>query len=88
MSRFYADLNNGAVTRTGHKNIAGHIRGWGLGVEVQGEIDENGNDVFLIYLTTGSSTTRNASRYLGKVHGDMQFEINPGFPLDKSPEVG
>ncbi len=50
MSRFYASIqgNRSAATRQGTaaSGIAGHIRGWDIGVKVEGH-DYDGEDVFL-----------------------------------------
>ena len=57
MSRFYASIqgHRGAVTRQGHKDIEGHIRGWDLGVNVRGYITESGEDAFDVSVTGGSN---------------------------------
>ncbi len=70
MSRFYASIEGGRgnATRQGHSRIAGHIRGWDLGIDVQGEIDENGADVFYVYVTGGSNGAQ-SSRLLAIIRG-------------------
>jgi hypothetical protein len=57
MSRFYASIRGGRgeATRTGGKRITGHIRGWHVGVEVQCEVGEDGEDVCNVYRTGGSN---------------------------------
>lgn len=57
MSRFYADIqgSRGEATRCGSSDIHTHIRGWNVGIEVYGEVDEDGNDVFHVYKTSGSN---------------------------------
>jgi len=60
MSRFYGSLDGGGQhksTRCGHKHIEGHIRGWGVGIRVVGNIDDKDRDVFRIYTTGGSSSS-------------------------------
>lgn len=71
MSRFYADIQGerGAASRAGHKRIRGHIRGWDKGVQVVGLVDENGNDVFHIYETSGSNGY-SASKLIAVVGSD------------------
>jgi len=58
MSRFYASIqgSRGEATRqgTGKSGIAGHIRGWDLGVKVVGGPGPDG-DEFLVYMTAGSN---------------------------------
>ena len=56
MSRFYASISGGRgeVTRSGHRSISGHIRGWDRGVRVEGSVDDDGNDIFRVYVTSGS----------------------------------
>lgn len=58
MSRFYASIvgNRGEATRMGTPNsgISGHIRGWNVGVCVDGD-DESGEDIFYISATAGSN---------------------------------
>jgi len=71
MAHFYGNMGsgNGEVTRAGTRNsgIWGHIRGWDVGVRVLGSTvtDEHGNvnDVFAVYLTSGSGGGR--ERLLG-----------------------
>ena len=68
MSRFYASISGQAqtqATRRGGKEsgIEGHIRGWNIGIKVVGQ-DEKGNDVFDVYLTSGSTGSR-PSRHIG-----------------------
>ena len=62
MAHFYASIkgNRGMGTRMGTKNsgISGHIRGWNLGVRVEGWIDPQGNDYFDVYRTGGSSGSK------------------------------
>jgi len=57
MSRFYASINGnrGEATRCGHSMITGHVRGWQSGVRVDGHADNNGEDMFYVYATGGSS---------------------------------
>ena len=61
MSRFYAQIqgNHGIASRQGHKSsgIWSHIRGWNLGIEVQGFVDSQGKDVFWVSITKGSNNT-------------------------------
>jgi len=68
MAHFYAKIqgSRGEATRMGGKanGIEGHIRGWNLGVRVYGSVDDNGNDVFTVELTSGSNG-RKSSRHIG-----------------------
>lgn len=60
MSRFYASIqgSRGEATRMGSRNITGHIRGWDVGVQVDGGEDPgDGGDAFQIYATQGSRGT-------------------------------
>ena len=58
MSRFYASIegNRGPATRMGTPNsgISGHVRGWNMGIRVEG-YDYEGSDHFRVYLTGGSN---------------------------------
>jgi|TARA_B100000315_G_scaffold145751_1_gene134618 hypothetical protein len=64
MSRFYASIqgNRGEATRCGTKDsdITGHIRGWDKGVKVIAEVDEDDNDTFYIFETSGSNDSKPA----------------------------
>ena len=60
MSRFYASIEGQAktiATRRGSEKsrINGHVRGWDVGVMVEGYVDENGNDCFEVWQTGGSN---------------------------------
>ena len=59
MSQFYARIkgNRGKATRQGTKKsgIYAHISGWDIGIEVEGFIDEDGKDRFIIRKTGGSN---------------------------------
>jgi len=62
MSRFYASIEGQAktqATRRGGKEsgIRGHIRSWGLGIEVIGR-DDNGIDIFEVWVTSGSNGSK------------------------------
>lgn len=69
MSRFYAAIqgNRGEATRMGTPNsgIAGHIRGWDVGVRVNGDT-EGDSDVFQVF-ATGGSNGKTPTRLLGEV---------------------
>lgn len=59
MAHFKADIqgNRGEASRLGSKDsgIYCHIRGWNVGVEVSGYVDdETGKDEFLVTITSGS----------------------------------
>lgn len=63
MSRFYASIEGSArtkATRCGTKKsgISGHIRGWNLGIRVEGSHQEFG-DTFTAWLTSGSAGSKN-----------------------------
>jgi len=76
MSRFYASISGSAknqVTRQGGKKsgITGHIRGWGVGIRINGFVDTNGKDHFCIYRTGGShnpSTLRLIAEVVSESH--------------------
>ena len=57
MARFYAEIqgNRGEATRMGTpaSGIQGHIRGWDVGIRVEGNV-EGDEDEFTVYLTSGS----------------------------------
>ena len=59
MARFYGSMSGGRaeVTRTGSKNngIQAHLRGWDVGIQVFCEVNEKGEDVCNVYLTSGSN---------------------------------
>ena len=75
MSHFYADIkgSRGQATRCGTKNsgIRGHIRGWNIGIQVYGGIDENGNDTFSVYLTGGSAGHKTAKLIYEATESDL-----------------
>jgi hypothetical protein len=75
MSRFYASIQGerGEATRMGHKGIHGHIRGWGSGVKVQGFVNDDGRDLFLVYATSGS-TGSGSDRLIAYVYADGEVE--------------
>ena len=58
MSRFYASIkgSRGEATRQGSpaSGIAGHIRGWDIGIRVIGSVYKD-EDTFSVYLTGGSN---------------------------------
>ena len=60
MSQFYARIqgNRGMATRQGTKKsgIRGHISGWNIGIDVEGYVDENGKDHFIVRKTGGSKS--------------------------------
>lgn len=60
MSRFYATIRGKAktqATREGSEKsgIGGHIRGWDVGIDVEGFVNSEGQDVFKVWLTGGSN---------------------------------
>lgn len=59
MAHFYAEIqgNRGEATRMGTEKsgIYGHIRGWDVGISVYGGVDDNGEDSFDVWLTSGSN---------------------------------
>ena len=83
MSHFYADIqgNRGQATRQGtpKSGIQGHIRGWNVGVQVDGYVDDDGKDVFRVWATSGSNG-RQPQRSLGIVRlaADGSIEHIPG----------
>lgn len=70
MAQFQAVIsgNRGETSRLGskHSGILGHIKGWSSGVKVYGYVDENGQDKFDIFMTTGSSHTQGKT-FIGSV---------------------
>jgi hypothetical protein len=63
MSRFYGSLqgDRAAVTRTGHRGISAHPRGWNVGVRVEGYIGSEARDTFEVRLSGGSNVTVSAT---------------------------
>ena len=61
MARFYAEIqgSRGEATRMGtaKTGISRHIRGWDVGIYVEGEVRAN-EDIFHVYLTSGSNGSR------------------------------
>jgi len=59
MARFYAEIqgNRGMTARQGSQDsgIWGHIRGWNVGIRIEGYVDEDGTDYFRVYRTSGSN---------------------------------
>lgn len=70
MSHFYASIqgSRGEATRQGTpaSGITGHVRGWHSGVEVVGNVSDDGTDYFDVFATWGS-TPRGQRVYLGTV---------------------
>lgn len=60
VARFYASIQGqrGEATRMGSASsgIRGHVRGWNVGVAVEGR-DDSGRDVFDVFATGGSNGT-------------------------------
>ena len=79
MARFYSEIqgNRGLASRMGTKDsgIWGHIRGWNIGIEVVGKV-EDGEDVFYVYVTGGSSGHK-TTRLIGKFKEDKENEEKP-----------
>lgn len=83
MSRFYASIegNRGPATRQGTPNsgISGHIRGWNVGVRVEGEA-LNGEDVFEVFATSGSNG-QSLSKFIATIRvKDGQVEVTHAQP--------
>ena len=78
MARFKADIHGsrGSVSRLGGESsgIWGHIRGWSLGIEVYGFVDDEGSDCFNVYVTTGSGGS-GARELLAVVHNVEDIEV-------------
>ena len=59
MAQFRAIIkgNRNSVSRLGGKKsgIRAKVNGWNLGVEVWGDVDENGKDFFNVFRTGGSN---------------------------------
>ena len=60
MSNFYASISGTARTKTTRRGtessgISGHIRGWNVGVHIEGSVESDGTDSFLVYATYGSN---------------------------------
>lgn len=63
--RFAASVTGDESTeasRLGNKNIWCHIRGWDHGIKVRGHVNEDGREVFEIFMT-GDSTTETCDEY-------------------------
>lgn len=57
MARFYGIINGDnrpEVTRLGRHDIHAAAQGWNVGIRVHGYKNDNGQDVFNVYLTSGS----------------------------------
>lgn len=56
MARFRGSVrgNRSEAVKLGFNSISSRTNGWGLGVEVRGYINDNGEDSFEITLTSGS----------------------------------
>jgi hypothetical protein len=76
MARFYVNAYGarGETTRTGTpgSGIYAHSRGWNVGVEVRGYV-QDGCDTFDIYATSGS--TGGESTLLGTVTTDDEGQV-------------
>lgn len=76
MSRFYANIqgNRGQATRQGTKNsgIRGHVRGWNVGISVVGQVNENGDDIFTVFLTSGSNGSKPEKLIGGFMEKDLK----------------
>jgi len=61
MAQFMAEIQgqSGMTSRLGNKNsgIWGHIRGWNIGIRVDG-VHDDGEDKFYVYATSGSTGSR------------------------------
>lgn len=68
MAQFYAEIqgNRGVASRQGSRGsgIWGHIRGWNVGIRVVGDVTEEGDDVFSVWLTSGSNGYK-SSKFIG-----------------------
>lgn len=91
MSHFYGSMDGSAkttATRCGTKSsgIGAHIRGWDSGVEIDGYVDDDRRDVFLIRMTGGSNRRQVGNAYLGyvTVNGDGKVIFQP---VDGDPTV-
>ena len=78
LSRFYASIQGerGEATRQGHKEIVGHVRGWGSGIEVRGmkgAVDPD-RDVFYVYATSGSGFSRRPILLGALIDGEWKQE--------------
>jgi hypothetical protein len=61
MARFYGSINGSSkstATKIGTTNsgISAHIRGWDIGVRVEGRADDKDRDTFIVYVTRGSNS--------------------------------
>lgn len=57
MSKFYCEIfteRDKSVSRTGHRNISTHIRGWGKGIYIDASLID-GVETYSIYETGGSN---------------------------------
>lgn len=89
MARFYAQVqgSRGEATRTGGKEsgIWSHTRGWDLGVQVVGRVDDDGNDVFDVFVTRGSN--RKHERFLLCTVSDFVRDGEHGASVEVGPEL-
>jgi hypothetical protein len=81
MARFYANIqgNRGEATRMGTptSGIQGHIRGWSIGGRVQLWVNDNGEDIISIELTSGSNYSGPAKILFQGTRADYEKFINP-----------
>ncbi len=75
MSRFYASISGQSqtsATRRGSEKsgIEGHIRGWHIGIRVNGYVNKDGKNCFDIYQTGGSSQSTSEKLIAEIVEGE------------------
>lgn len=74
MARFYGEIQGKAKTKatrlgSAASGLIGHVRGWDIGVEVSCYVDDKGNDIVTVYLTSGSNA-KLPSKYLGTFNAE------------------
>lgn len=80
MAQFRAIIRGtrGEASRLGSKNsgITAHVDGWHSGVTVRGMVDADGQDVFTVYATGGSTGARGSTIIANIINGEVT-------PMDK-----
>ena len=66
MSRFYGSIegrrqNPATCCGTVQSGLSAHIRGWNIGVSVEMDVDDQGNDVVKVFQTGGSNSPQKTS---------------------------
>lgn len=84
MTRFYGSVQGSAAeaTRTGHREIHAHPRGWDLGLQVDGYINDDDRDAFTVSITGGShdgrATIFDVLQVSADADGQIRIAVNVG----------